>query len=69
MADAIKDLPSIFGWKPPICYDIGTDGYRPVTQDDVDRWVALERTYMEMVRFLRSAHEQLRMEIARKNDG
>lgn len=60
------DLPSIPGWKPPMCYDIAIDAQRLVTQDDVDRWTYLEQVYGRMFQFLRGEHTALIAALSRK---
>lgn len=63
MMESVRDIPSIAGWTPPICYDINLDAMRVVTQADVDKWIRMEQTYGKMVTFLRQEHEQLLRDI------
>lgn len=52
----------------PVVYDINTDIRRPVTQDDVDRWVEIEITYGKMLNFLRNEHNKLMLTVKRPTD-
>lgn len=41
------------GWKPPVIYDIYTDSYRAVTQQDVDFLLEVQRLYIGLRRSIR----------------
>lgn len=47
-------------------YDVAVDDYRLVTQADVDRFMAVNRTYGKMVEFLKREHAALIAEVQPK---
>lgn len=39
----------------PVIYDIGTDGYRPATQTDIDQMVRANKVMIDALRGIREA--------------